>query len=149
MRGPRPGSAHRGLTLVESIVASAILAVAITAVFSAVASGRAHAEVAADELAATVAAEDLLARVLGSDSDRIDDWNGHEEAPGELVDAEGVFLAPAMQRVGRRVRIERRGRTVFESIEIAGRLVVVEIFDREERTTGSISRWIPDPEQDS
>ena len=149
MRGPRPGSADRGLTLVESIVASAILAVAITAVFSAVASGRAHAEVAADELAATVAAEDLLARVLGSDPDRIDDWNGHEEAPGELVDAEGVRLAPAMQRVGRRVRIEESERTLFESVGIPGRSIVVEIFDREERTTGSLSRWIPDPEPDS
>ena len=149
MRGPRPDAAPRGLTLVESIVASAILAVSITAVFSAVASGRAHAEVAADELAATVAAEDLLARVLGSGFDRFDDWDGHEEAPGELVDAEGVFLAPAMQRVGRRVRIERREQTLFDSLAIPGRTVVVEVFDREERTTGSISRWIPAPESDS
>ena len=149
MRGPRPDAAPRGLTLVESIVASAILAVSITAVFSAVASGRAHAEVAADELAATVAAEDLLTRVLGSGFDRFDDWDGHEEAPGELVDAEGVFLAPAMQRVGRRVRIERREQTLFDSLAIPGRTVIVEVFDREERTTGSISRWIPAPESDS
>lgn len=149
MRGPRPGTAHRGLTLVESIVASAILAVAITAVFSAVASGRAHAEVAADELAATVAAEDLLARVLNARHDRIDAWHGHTEAPGALVDAEGVLLAPAMQRVGRRVRIERRERTLFESVEVPGRSIVVEVFDREGRTTASISRWIPDPEDDS
>ena len=62
MGDSRPATVRRGLTLIESIVASAILAVAITAVFSAVASGRAHAEVAADELATTVAAEDLLAR---------------------------------------------------------------------------------------
>jgi prepilin-type N-terminal cleavage/methylation domain-containing protein len=149
MRGQRPEGIPRGLTLVESIVASAILAVAITAVFSAVASGRAHAEVAADELAATVAAEDLLARVLSSDFDRIDEWNGHEEAPGELVDAKGVFLAPPMQRVGRRVRVERRTHTIFESNAIPGRAIFVEIFDREQRTTGSISRWIPDPEPDS
>ena len=149
MRGPRPEAAPRGLTLVESIVASAILAVAITAVFSAVASGRAHAEVAADELAATVAAEDLLGRVLGSDFDRIDDWDGHEEAAGELVDANGARLAPAMQRVGRRVRIERSEQTVFHSVGISGRSIVVEIFDRDDRTTGSISRWIPDPEPNS
>ncbi len=146
MGDSRPATVRRGLTLIESIVASAILAVAITAVFSAVASGRAHAEVAADELATTVAAEDLLARVLRSDPDRIDDWDGHEEIPGALVDAEGIMLAPAMQRVGRRVRIERRDREIFEKIRIPGRTIVVEVIDDRGRTTGSISRWIPDPE---
>ena len=70
-------------------------------------------------------------------------------APGQLVDAEGVFLAPAMQRVGRRVRVERRTHTIFESNAIPGRAIIVEIFDREQRTTASISRWIPDPEPDS
>ncbi len=56
MSGLRPRVASRGLTLIESVIASAILAVAITAVFSAVASGRAHADLAAEDLAATVAA---------------------------------------------------------------------------------------------
>ncbi|MAD78382.1 MAG: hypothetical protein CMJ51_03305 [Planctomycetaceae bacterium] len=137
---------RRGLTLVESVIATAVLAVAITGIFSALAAGTAHAGASADDLAASVAAEDLLDRVL-HDCDRrgIDplDWDGHEEMPGELVDAEGRPILGGAARVGRRIRVEESIRGIGDGPSINGRLLQVIAIDRTGRRLGSVERWIP------
>ena len=148
MSGPRPRVALRGLTLVESIIASAILAVAITAVFSAVASGRAHADLAAEDLASTVAAEDLLARVIQDDPETLMDWNGHVEAPSELVDGDGTLLGSAVQRVGRRVHVEATSQSLHGGEPVPGWLVTIEMMNADGRIRHAISRWIPTQEND-
>lgn len=148
MSGLRPRVASRGLTLIESVIASAILAVAITAVFSAVASGRAHADLAAEDLAATVAAEDLLARILQEDTATLMDWDGHVESPSKLVDGQGSLLGSAVQRVGRRVRVESVSHSLQEGEPISGWLVTVEMTDADDRLIHSISRWAPDWEDE-
>ena len=148
MSGPRPRVALRGLTLIESVIATAILAVAITAVFSAVAAGRAHADLAAEDLASTVAAEDLLARVLQSDPEALIDWNGHFESPSKLVDRQGSLLGSAVQRVGRRVRVEATSQSLLDGDPVPGWLVTIEMTDAHDRPIHAISRWIPTPEND-
>jgi prepilin-type N-terminal cleavage/methylation domain-containing protein len=147
MSGPRPRVAKRGLTLVESVIASAILAVAITAVFSAVASGRAHADLAAEDLASTVAAEDLLARILQNDPETLIEWDGYVESPSKLVDGQGSLLGSAVQRVGRQVRVESTSQSLHGSEPISGWLVTVEMTNANDRLIHAISRWIPAPEE--
>jgi prepilin-type N-terminal cleavage/methylation domain-containing protein len=134
---------HRGLTLIESVIATAVLAVAITAVYSAMAAGTVHATRSADELAATVAVEDLMHRVLGDDGSRLLDWNGYEEPAGRLVDASGRPLAGGVSRVGRRVAVERRTRRLGRGPDIAGWDIRIEAFDAEGRRLGGIERWMP------
>jgi prepilin-type N-terminal cleavage/methylation domain-containing protein len=138
---PRP---RRGLTLIESVIATAVLAVAITAVYSALAAGTVHAAESAEDLAATVAVEDLLNRILADDPDRLDDWDGHEEAVGNLVDADGTPLAGGVGRVGRRATVERLDRELKGGPSIRGWNIRVEAIDAAGRPLGGIDRWIPD-----
>lgn len=137
---------RRGLTLVESVIATAVLAVAITGIFSALAAGTAHAGASADDLAASMAAEDLLDRVL-HDCDRrgIDplDWNGHQEMPGELVDAQGRPILGGAARVGRQILVEESIRRIGDGPRIEGRMLQVIAVDRTGRRLGSVERWIP------
>ena len=142
----QPTTTRRGLTLVESVIATAVLAVAITGIFSALAAGTAHAGASADDLAASMAAEDLLDRVL-HDCDRrgIDplDWDGHQELPGELVDAQGLPILGGASRVGRRMQVEESTRRIGDGPRIEGRLLQVIAVDRAGRRLGSVERWIP------
>ena len=90
---------RRGLTLIESVIAVAILSLAITAVFGALTAGTAHVEAGADDLAATVAAEDLMSRLLAEDGADPSGWNGHRETAGALVDGNGIRLQGGVDRV--------------------------------------------------
>lgn len=142
----QPLPTRRGLTLVESVIATAVLAVAITGIFSALAAGQAHAGASADELAATVAAEDMVDRILHDSSHRGVDplvWDGHRESPGDLQAEEGGRLSGPTSRVGRRVRVWVESRTLEDGPEIEGRVVEVTSIDRMDRSLGVLRRWIP------
>ncbi len=144
MRG-QPSSAHRGLTLVESVIATAVLAVAITGIFSALAAGQAHAGASADELAATVAAEDMIDRILHDCARRGVDplvWDGHREFPGNLRTEDGGSLSGPTSRVGRQVRVRIEDRSLDQGPDIEGRLVEVTTIDRTKRTLGVLRRWV-------
>ncbi len=137
----------RGLTLIESVIATAVLAVAITAVHAALAAGTMHASRSADELAATVAVEDLMARILADDLDRIAEWDDHEEPAGRLVDADGTPLAGGVARVGRRVTVERLPRRLDDGPRIDGWHVRIEATGVAGESLGEIERWIPLPSE--
>lgn len=136
---------RRGLTLVESVIATAVLAVAITGIFSALAAGQAHAGASADELAATVAAEDMIDRIL-HDCDRrgVDPlvWDGHQESPGDLQAEDGGRLSGPTSRVGRRVRVRVEDRRLDDGPDIEGRIVEVTTIDRANRPLGVLRRWV-------
>ena len=136
----------RGLTLVESVIATAVLAVAITAVFGALAAGTVHASRSADELAANVAVEGLMTRILADVDGDLMDWDGHEELPGELVDAGGTPLAGGTARVGRRVRVERTSRRLDGGPSVDGWSIEIEAFDATGASLGSGIRWISESE---
>jgi prepilin-type N-terminal cleavage/methylation domain-containing protein len=125
---------RRGLTLIESVIATAVLAVAITPLYGA----------RADELASTIAAEDLMTRILADDPARIEQWDGYEEAAGALVDADGAALAGGIARVGRRATVDRLERRLGDGPRIRGWNVLVEAIDASGEPLGGIERWIPD-----
>jgi prepilin-type N-terminal cleavage/methylation domain-containing protein len=138
---PRP---RQGLTLIESVIATAVLAVAITAVYSAMAAGTVHASRSADELAATIAVEDLMNRILADGTMRLPDWDGYEEAAGALVDADGEPLNGGVARVGRRATVDRLRRRLDGGPQIDGWNIRVEAIDSSGHPLGVIERWIPD-----
>jgi len=146
-----PGSAsarsrRRGVSLVESIIGAAVLAMAVVAVFSAISAGTAHAEESARRIAATMAAEELLARVLVQRGSLLDGWDGYQESHGNLVDQAGRPLPQAQQRVSRSVEVttELQHLPGFEPIE--GRRVRVDTFGAKDQPLVSISEWVADEE---
>jgi len=101
-RRGRGSRSHRraGLTLLETLLATALLVVVVTAVMSALSAGRAQSVRAQQALAATLASEMLMARITGVAPEAFPDdlawfhhftdapthggWNGHAETPGSI-----------------------------------------------------------------
>lgn len=137
---------RRGITLAESLFATALLAMAVAAVFSAIGSGASHADESAQRIAATIAGEDLLAKTLLKRGSDLDDWNGRQENHGYLTDLSGRLIAKPQQRVSRSVWIEPEVRSLpgFETID--GRVVRVDTFDKDGQFIGSIMEWVADSE---
>ena len=146
MMDERPRS-RRGLTLIESVIATAMLAVAITAIFSALAAGQSHARVAADDLAGSMAAETLMSRIVHdcSTTDPLE-WHGHRENPGSMTDDTGRPLSGMTSNLGRRVVVNRIWRRLGDGPNLEGRLVRIHAFDRMDRDIAILKRWIPLPD---
>ena len=142
----RPVS-RRGLTLIESVIAAAVLSVAITAVFGAVSAGAAHVEAGADDLAATIAAEDLMSRLLNTQDREPRSWDGHVELVGTLVDGNGVLLQGGVTRVGREVDVTAEQRRLGTGPILDGWTIRIRTFDRTGRDLGALTRWIPEKEE--
>ena len=128
----------------EAVLAAALLAMTVMAVFSALGSGTAHAEESARRIAATMAAESLLAQVSLSRGEDLDAWDGRSEPMKGLVDLNGRPLPPPQQVVSRLVRVRQEPRNIPGFAEIPGRQVVVEAMNSSNRVLASISVWIPD-----
>lgn len=91
---------RRGLTLLETLLATAILLIVVTAVMSALSAGRAQSNHAKQVVSATLAAEMLMARVTAvqnesflsgtawanhfTDDVQAGGWNGHAEQAGQI-----------------------------------------------------------------
>lgn len=138
------GRSRRGLTLIESVIAAAILSLSITAVFGALSAGTAHVEAGADDLAATVAAEDLMSRLLASTDRDPTAWNGHREEAGDLVDGDGVPLLGGIERVGRAVEVVPARRRLGDGPAIDGWTIHIRTFDAGGRDLGTLTRWVVD-----
>lgn len=134
-------SGRRGITLIESVLAAAILAMAVLAVFSAIGAGTAHAQESGQRIAATMASEDLLARVLLDEGAALERWDGYQEPVGGLVDETNRLLALPQQTVGRRVMVRRDVRSLPGLDPVNGHLVTVEAFDGEDRVLSSSCEW--------
>lgn len=135
---------RRGITLIESVLAAAILAMAVMAVFSAIGAGTGHAQESARRIAGTMASESLLARVLLNDGVDLEAWDGFTQSPGDLRDSNHVLLAPAQQSVGRRVFVDAQQRTLPGFDPVDGYLVRVEAFDTKNRTLSLMCEWTAD-----
>ena len=75
-------------------------------------------------------------------------WDGYVESRSKLIDGQGSLLGSAVQRVGRRVRVEPRSQSLREGEPIPGWLVTVEMTDADGRLIHAISRWVPDWEDE-
>ena len=122
-----------GLTLVEALIASVILAVAVAAVSHAVLAGQMQSYDALERLHAVQLAEGLVEEILrlpyndpdgasnpgpeaGETSrglyDNIDDFHGFTEAAGTLADATGTTYGSAFQGFSRSVTVAAGSETV-------------------------------------
>lgn len=116
---------ERGFTLVEVLMASAVLALAVAALTQAVTAGQMHTYAALEQARATQLGQALLEEVLAlpygdrqgdaalgpdagetgrSSFDHADDFDGFSEAPGTLADRNGTLYPAAYQSFSRSVQ---------------------------------------------
>jgi prepilin-type N-terminal cleavage/methylation domain-containing protein len=166
VRGDRGSGRRRGLTLLESLMAIAVLVVVVTAVMSAMSAGRAQSEQARRSISAALAAEMLMSRVTGIDPDVFQSqdawyahftdpataggWHGHHEVAGAIRAgrAAALPLLPAgYQDVVLRVATDRQMQMVPPplAIAIAGVEVTVEALDDHNQTLTRLIRFVPLP----
>lgn len=141
-------SSHReaGFTLIEVLTASVILLLTVTATSIALSSSHQHAQEFQDRVQATLAAEGLMARILAHDYADLMVFNGHDEAPGALVDPNGQPYPDLYERIGRRAIVVEKTYTISQyGVSVRGREVTVEGYVVEGRTLVTLVRFVPEP----
>ncbi len=156
---------NRGLTLVESMMALAVLSLAVLAVNFAVVAGQTHARIGDNSILATVLAQDLLEEILalpyddpdGASAlgpevpetsrlsfDNADDFHGYTESPGGITDFTGNAYPDDAQVFTRSVAIAASNEYVTGlNTAIAGLTVTVTVWDAQGRSW-AITRYIPE-----
>lgn len=164
-RGGRLGVRDAGLSLVEAMMALAVLSVAVLAVNYAVVAGQVHARAGDESMRAMDLAQDLMEEILalpyqdpdgtsalgpeGSESNRqsfdnSDDFHGYTEAAGSIADFSGNLYGAEVQSFSRSVSITSASEFVSAfSTAIAGLSVTVTVSDSDGRTS-TITRFVPE-----
>ncbi|MDG2423464.1 MAG: hypothetical protein P8M22_05740 [Phycisphaerales bacterium] len=143
---------RRGLTLFESLIAIGLLVATVTAVMSALASGRQHANLARQSMSAGLAVEMLMARVTAiahtTDGwDQLPGWEGYIEEPGLIEAGSGVLLPDAYQQLSLSVElVEARHDIPTLAVRIDGRNVRVTARDAMGDTIAEVIRFLPEPQ---
>ena len=169
MRRNRAPAGHsgrdRGLTLVESMMALAVLSFAVLAVNFAVVAGQTHARAGDSSIRAIELAQDLLeeilalpyddpdgASTLGPEAaetsrlsfDNADDFHGYSESPGSITDFTGNAYPGDAQAFTRSVAIATSNEFVTDlSTAIAGLTVTITVMDDQGRSW-AITHYIPE-----
>ena len=165
--GPTPKGTRRGLTLLESLLAVAVLLLVTTAVMSALTAGHAQSAAGRRTVAATLACEMLMARITGLDPATCDTdetwykaftdpaesggWNGHTESPGDIRAGNSPvlqLLPPDYQDFSLTVTTNQGTHLVGPplSVAIQGVDLRVDAADKQDRPLASISRFVPLPQ---
>ncbi len=146
VRQRRPSRHRYGFTLLEAMMASAILLVAVFGVMAAITSGQQHAYEAQQRVGATFAAEALLERIVSESYDALPGWNGHVEPVGSMVDHDGQPLPESFSMLGRDVEVTTSLETIPDlGIQILGRTVAVRAFNPNGRVMADLRQFVPEP----
>ena len=140
-------SLHRGIALLEVMIAVGILTFAVTAITSAIVAGQQQSLEAREKIVASVAAESLLSRITQVPWETIDSWDGYTEDVGTITDPTGVAVGGDWDRIGRIVTVIA-GEVQITPIEvfIVGRIITVSSFTKDGRTLATIERFVPEPQ---
>jgi hypothetical protein len=137
------------------MVAMVILSMAVLAVNYTTTAGHQHLDLSEKRLRAVRLAGDLLEEIVsrpyaGAGADRstfcVDDYNGFQEAPGELKQASGTLYGGEDQQCGRVASVTATTITVseLENAVIPGKTVTVTVSDADGHEW-ELSRFIPEP----
>ena len=137
---------RRAFTLIESLMASAILFVVVFSVSAAITAGQQNSREAQERIAGALAAEELLGRLITIHYNDLPTWHNYAEEPGQMIDAGGEMLPDSINIVGRRVSVS----TTLENItgidvRIRGRLVEVTATTPTGREVITLTHFVPEP----
>ncbi len=146
---------HRGLTLIECVIAMFVLITATLGILTATVAAHGHLEHGDQRLLAVRLAEQLIEEIVarpytGVGATRadwsIDGYNGFTEAPGDLEDFTGAPCSPEEQVFSRQVTISAATRTVAGLSPAAANGVEVEVIvTAPDGTAWSLQRFVPEP----
>lgn len=140
-------STRRGFTLLESLIATGILLVAVVAISSAVTAGQQHAFEAQLRISGAIAADELLGRIDGTAyDDLVNTWHGFREDAGDMRTLQDDAFPGVFARIGRRVSMTNTNHALPGiQVNIHGLLIEVVAFDDRGETLLTISRFVPQP----
>ena len=139
---------RRGFTLLESMIASTILAGIVLVITSVISAGQQQALEAQLRITATIAAERLMHGMGTIEYEQLQSWNGYIQDVGQMADQEGALLPPMFSNLGRRVQVSQETESIDQlGLSIMGRNLRVEVFDRDGRVMADLARFIPEPSQ--
>lgn len=154
-RRPATRRRHGGLTILECLLASAILSIAGVSTAFVLSAGRARFDYSDKTLRCTRLAEQLLEELSarpyhGSGASRptwcLDDYDGLVEAPGTLIDALGTRCPDADQPYRRTARIETSSIALADlgGLVVPGKQATVRV-EAGNGDAREISRFIGEP----
>lgn len=137
----------RGITLLETLIASVILLGMVLATSAALSSGQQHGEFAQEQVFGALAAEAKLAEILADEYTSLDGYDGSNESPGEMKSYSGSTYPSTYYRLGRLVQVEDKTHSFPEiPLDVSGKEITVSIYDTNGNTVLALVRFVPEPE---
>lgn len=139
-------SDRSAFSLLESLIASAVLAMIVLAVGAAVSSAQRTSLRGQEMILASMAAQDLLSELRAVPYDQLNrDYDGMDQPPGSMQTLDGEDYPEAYWSIGRAVLVQDE---VYNDpnldVRIQGRRVVVTAYTQE-RDIATVETFIPEP----
>ncbi|MFK7958973.1 MAG: hypothetical protein AB8G96_00470 [Phycisphaerales bacterium] len=146
MQSLRHRHRRRGFTLLEALLSTGLVLVIVIALTSAVSAGQMHALDAQKTITGTMVADALMSRLVEVDYADLPTWHAYQEAPGELLDADGNPLDGPYHDVGREVEIVSHFERFADlDVNVRGRIVTVRAYTGSGATLCELERFVPEP----
>lgn len=145
-RSSKPGNrmSHRGLTLIECVLAMVLLPLAVTAISLAIVAGQSQEAEALRRTRAALLAEALMEQALAQPYVDLEDFcDNYSETPGNLLDPTGTAYPQAMQQYTRTIDCQSETITIFGQ-DISGLTITVAV-EHKGSPMIEIERFVAEP----
>jgi hypothetical protein len=140
---------RRGLTLIESLIASGILLMSVLALTTAIAAGQASAIEGQKLLLGSMAVDDLLSELWGETYDDLPKYDDTSDPVGSITSLDGEVYPDSFWMLGRRVEVDSLDiKSVNTGVIVRGRLLRVTVFDAD-RDLVSAELFVAQPAEDN
>lgn len=147
MRVRRTSSHQRtgAFTLLESLIASAVLAIVVLAVGASVTAAQRTTMMGRDAVLAAMAADDLLSELVGVDYIGLDAYDGLVQPVGGMQTLQGEDYPRDYTGLGRSIIVQEITVTEPEiGVVVLGKRLVVACFDNS-RVIAELETFVPEP----
>lgn len=142
----RRAATRRGLTLLESLIATTILGVIVLAVAAALNASQKLAFEGQKRVLGVNAADDLMIELMTVPYNQLGRWNGLDQAPGAMLTMDGESYPRAYWSIGRSVTVVPENITEPGiGITVAGMMITVRADDGA-HTLAELSVFRPEPQ---
>ncbi len=136
---------RRGLTLIESLIASAILLMSVLALTTAIAAGQASAIEGQKLLLGSMAVDDLLSEMWAVPYDDLPKYDEATDPVGSIISLDGQAYPDSFWMLGRRLDVEDLDvKSAETGVIVRGRLLRVTVFDAD-RDLVSAELFVAEP----
>lgn len=147
MRGPiqTRRASRRGFSLLENLIAAAVLGIIVLAVGLAVSSAQKASQEGQKIILGVMAADDLMSELSVIPYEDLPDYDGLNQPVGMIATLEGQPYPETYWTLGRSVIVENTThQEAGLGIEINGRRITVASFD-ENRVVAELEMFVPEP----